>query len=141
MKIIVIEDHASTLNAIRVGLISCGHRVLTAQSAGQALSLLQRGKKGAGQIDLMVTDLSMRGIDGLDLVIKARAIHPELFVIIMTAYGDDPHTVRRMKSAKRLWLLGKPFGTHELNRVIGEIVDDLKRTIMFGHTYRKVSYA
>ena len=121
MKILVVDDHYGTLNAIRV----YGYRVLTAHNAHEALTHLQEEKQNDKCVDVLLTDLSMPGINGLELVGTAREMHPDLYVIIMTAYGDDPHVVRRMKNVKRFWLLGKPFRPEALQKIIEEIFGEL----------------
>jgi DNA-binding NtrC family response regulator len=126
MKILAVDDNSGTLNAIRVGLISYGYRVLTAHNAHEALTITQEAKRNCECVDLLLTDLTMPVINGLGLVLTAREIHPELYVIVMTTYGDDSHIVRQMKFLKGCWLLDKPFRPETLQKVIEKIFGEPK---------------
>lgn len=90
-----------------------------AMSGEEALLLL------AGQIEpklmLILSDINMPGMSGLDLLARAKEIHPELPVIMITAYGDEERRSRAFElGAKELF--AKPVDFHQLKSEIAAAV-------------------
>ena len=112
MKILVVDDDAGTLTALNVGLSSFGHRVVIAENASKALEIIETSGE-TEPVDLLITDLRMPGMNGLDLIFAVRKEKPDLACILMTAYGNE--VIR--KEAERLGLCGyieKPFSPEKL---------------------------
>ncbi len=63
-----------------------GHTVVTASSGSEALDVLRAGKP----IDMMITDYAMPGMTGLQLAEEARALRPDLPILLATGYADLP---------------------------------------------------
>jgi len=119
MKILVVDDDGGTLNALRAYLVSAGHQVVTAKDGRQALSVLEASTRGDESVDVMVTDLRMPGMTGLELIREARRKRAGLPAILTTAYGDDSIRWQAMAlSACRY--LEKPFHPEDL---LVEVVD------------------
>ena len=113
MKILVVDDDRGTLNALTAYLTSAGYQVVAAKDGYQALGALEASTQGAEAIDVMVTDLRMPGMTGLELIRRARGKKPELPSILMTAYGDD--SIRWQAMALRAGrYLEKPFHPEDL---------------------------
>lgn len=117
MKILIVDDDQGTLNAIKAGLISFGYKVLMAKDGPQALKIIEATNKTVEPVELMVTDLKMPGMNGMDLIRLAQRETPGLKTILMTAYGDNE--VR--KEAKTLDIceyIEKPFRPESLLNLI-----------------------
>ena len=114
--ILIVDDDLNVLEVIDARLSSSGFRVLKAPGAEQALHIL-RNKA----IDLMISDMKMPGMGGLDLFSEVRESRPDLPVIFLTAYGSIPDAVSAVK-AGAVDYLAKPFDGHELLRKLREIL-------------------
>jgi two-component system, NtrC family, response regulator HydG len=90
--VLVVDDEANILEALQKVLSKEGFEVLTAGNGRQALEVLRRQP-----IHVMITDLRMPGMTGDDLLKAAKAITPEVEVIVMTAYGTVENAVEAMK--------------------------------------------
>ena len=85
-----------------------GHTTLTARNGGDALQLARQLE---GRIDLLITDMVMRRIDGRMLSKKIKSIWPHIKVMIMSGYGTD---VIKEEDIKDNTFLQKPFLPQEL---------------------------
>jgi two-component system response regulator HydG len=90
--ILVVDDEANILEALKKVLAKEGHVVVTAGNGRQALEVLRRQP-----VHVMITDLRMPGMTGDDLLKAAKTITPEVEVIVMTAYGTVENAVEAMK--------------------------------------------
>lgn len=82
--ILVVDDEKDTCLLLSQVLEKEGYTVDTANSGLEALSILQKNKK----IALVITDLKMPGMDGLELLREARKLKTKTRFIMMTAYGE-----------------------------------------------------
>lgn len=112
-RILVIDDEESVLFVVQDGLIRLGdeYEVATAQNGHEAL-----GKVRAMPFDLVITDLRMPDIDGVELTEAIKALHPNTVVIWMTAYGC--HNMRAKAVQLRVHsCLDKPVEVAEIRRI------------------------
>ncbi|RBP14135.1 response regulator receiver domain-containing protein [Roseiarcus fermentans] len=91
-----------------------------AQSAPAALERVASAE--AAELILILSDINMPGMSGLDLLPKARAARPHVPVIMITAYGDD-NTRRRAIAAGAAGLFTKPIDFPVLRGEIGRFLD------------------
>jgi two-component system NtrC family response regulator len=112
VKILVIDDDESLRRVLEYNLAQEGYAVLTASSGEQGLDLLR--KEGA---DLVVTDVRMPGMDGLQVLEGVRKVDPNVQVIILTAFGTIEMAVEAMK-AGAFHYISKPFNRDELKLTI-----------------------
>ena len=108
VKILVIDDDDSLRRVLEYNLAQEGYAVLSAVSGEQGLELLK--KEGA---DVVVTDVRMPGMDGLQVLEGARKVDPNIQVIILTAFGSIEMAVEAMK-AGAFHYISKPFNRDEL---------------------------
>jgi CheY-like chemotaxis protein len=113
MKILIVDDDGGTLNALRAYLVSAGHHVVTAKDGPQALSVLQAYTRREKSVDVMVTDLRMPGMTGLELIRKSRLERPRLPAVLTTAYGDES-IQWEARSLSACGYLEKPFRPEDL---------------------------
>jgi two-component system NtrC family response regulator len=110
--IVVVDDEKNYLWMIKELLQGEGYDVLTCERAAESLPLLKEGR-----VDLLLTDLRMSEMDGIQLIEQARALSPATSTILMTAYG----TVERAVEAMRLGaydVVLKPFKQTDLLRSV-----------------------
>jgi two-component system response regulator HydG len=115
MRILVVDDHAEMGDMIVEWLTERGFLATAVQNGRDALSAL--GREG---FDAMVTDVRMPEMDGLQLMSAARAAHPGLAVIVMTAYGAIDSAVEATANGAHAHLT-KPFKFEELARLLREL--------------------
>ncbi|MGE0871794.1 MAG: sigma-54-dependent transcriptional regulator [Kofleriaceae bacterium] len=108
--VLLVDDEPGVLFTLSEVLAERGHRVLTARSGAQALSQLE-------DADAVLTDLSMPGMDGLELMAAIAQRDPQLPVILLTAHGSERIAVAAMKRGAYHYL-AKPFDIDEVAVVI-----------------------
>src|ERR1700712_1460484 len=81
--VLFIDDDAAVGSAVAAALKQHGFKVTCATSAAAALGTLEQGT-----VDVVVSDLNMPSMNGLELCRRAHAIRPDLPVIIVTAFGS-----------------------------------------------------
>jgi CheY-like chemotaxis protein len=112
--VLLVEDEPDMLSLGRVMLSELGYRVLGAGSPERALALAERH---AGELDLLVTDVVMPGMDGQELARRLRERIPGLPVLFISGYPDDVIARRGILSGE-VRLLQKPF---DLERLAGAV--------------------
>ena len=123
VKILVIDDDESLRRVLEYNLAQEGYAVLSAASGEQGLELLK--KEGA---DVVVTDVRMPGMDGLQVMESVRKVDPNIQVIILTAFGTIEMAVEAMK-AGAFHYISKPFNRDELKLTLRKALHlkDLER--------------
>ncbi len=111
--ILIVDDEIVQIETLRRGLRTRGCRVLDALNGTEALARLE----GSDEIDLIVTDYAMPGMNGMELLAKIREQGRTTPVIMMTAYGDKDLVVEAMRH-RCDGFLDKPFTLEELLEVI-----------------------
>ncbi|MBW1892454.1 MAG: sigma-54-dependent Fis family transcriptional regulator [Deltaproteobacteria bacterium] len=114
--VLIVDDDLNVLEVIDARLSSNGFHVLKASGAEKAIKILKNE-----HIDLMISDMKMPGMGGLDLFSEVRGFRPDLPVIFLTAYGSIPDAVSAVK-AGAVDYVAKPFDGHELLRKLREIL-------------------
>ncbi len=92
VRILLVDDEAAILESLGRLIERDGHFVVSARSAEEAVSILQHER-----IDVVVTDLRLPRLSGLDLLRTVKRSHPDVEVILMTAYGQIEDAVEAMK--------------------------------------------
>lgn len=108
VKILLVDDEPSVLSVLSSLLKKQGFEVQPALGAEKALGFLRDEV-----FELMVTDIRMQPVNGLELLKKAKALHPSLAVIMITAYGSVESAVEAMKVGAFDYVT-KPFKVDEL---------------------------
>jgi two-component system, response regulator FlrC len=103
LSILVVEDDAALRDAVCLTLEMAGHGVVGVEGGPQALAALEHHV-----FNLVVSDLRMQPMDGLQLLGEIRARLPQLPVLLMTAYGDVDKAVAAMRGGACDFLM-KPF--------------------------------
>lgn len=108
--VLLVDDEPGVRFALSEVLHDRGYRVVSAGSGPEALAALDG-------VDVVVTDLSMPGMDGLELVSQIAARAPALPVILLTAHGSE-HLLRIASSRGACGCLSKPFDIDEIAQVV-----------------------
>jgi two-component system KDP operon response regulator KdpE len=107
VKILVIDDEPPIRKLLRMGLAAHGYEVLDATNGRTALEML------AGKPDLVILDLGLPDIDGLELLRQIRRTHDSLPIIILSSRGDEAGKVAALDEGADDFVT-KPFGMEEL---------------------------
>lgn len=113
-KVLIVDDEEDILWGLSGELSRQGLEVMTASKGTEALDLLKKGK-----VDFLITDIRMPDISGVELLLKARELHPELKVIVMTAYGSEDIKNEVMRKGA-ISYLEKPFDFEQLLNLLKE---------------------
>ncbi len=111
-RIVVVDDDESLRRVVQFQLQQAGYDVIAEPGGAQALQALQQSPR-----DLVITDLRMPGLSGLELLRKIRTDFPEVSVIIVTAFGTVETAVDAMKAGAYDYIT-KPVNPEELKLII-----------------------
>ncbi len=112
LNILVVDDEPSILELLSEYLRARGHTVFTALDGAEAIVVLDRHA-----LDLVLTDMKMPGIDGLELLGHIRERDRFIGAVLMTGYGTIETALRAMKSGAQDYLL-KPFKLREVHAAV-----------------------
>ena len=118
-RLLVVDDDESLRWVTKVQMEQSGYTVDAAADGPQALALLQQN--GA---DLVITDLMMPGMSGLDLLKEIRREYPDLAVIVVTAFGTVETAVEAMKAGAYDYIT-KPVNIDELKLIVSRALEHL----------------
>lgn len=116
-RILIVDDHPEILELLGMRLSSAGYEISTAASGEEAIAQMSVTRP-----DLVITDLRMDGIDGMDLFDYVHERYPALPVIIVTAHGTIPEAVRATNRGV-FGFLTKPFEAEDL---LAQVADALR---------------
>jgi DNA-binding NtrC family response regulator len=114
-KILIVDDELIVRESLGGWLERDGHTVDKAASGEEALE-----KCANTRYDILLLDIKMEGMSGLDVLKKVKENDPDVSVVMITAYGSIPSAIEAMKSGAHEYLL-KPFDPDELIVLIERI--------------------
>ena len=118
--ILVVDDEKNYLLVLKELLVEEGYEVLTAQSGADALAILNET-----ELDLVVTDMKMPGMSGVELLEKLKQKDPQLPVVMMTAFGTVEKAVEAMKKGAFDYI-SKPFDNEILKKTIATALNTVE---------------
>ena len=116
-KILIVDDEKNVISSFKKLLTEDGYEVFTAGNAKKGLSILKDCT-----IDLLIIDIRMPGMSGLEAFSKFKEIDPKLPVIIMTAYGTTETAIEAMQLGAYDYVI-KPFDIPEIKGIIEKAVN------------------
>jgi two-component system NtrC family response regulator len=116
--ILIVDDEKNYLVVIEALLSPEGYEIMTADNARTALRLIEES-----DLDLVLTDMKMPGMNGMELLEQFKRIKPEVPVIMMTAYGTIERAVEAMRKHAYDYIT-KPFQNEELKVTIRKALDN-----------------
>jgi heterodisulfide reductase subunit A2 len=117
-RILVVDDEKIVRDSLKEWLLDVGFAVDTASSGQAALEMLEQDS-----FDLLLVDIKMPGMDGVEVLRRAREARPELTVIMITAYATVDTAVEAMKMGA-LDYLTKPFDPEVLVPMVETVYQD-----------------
>jgi DNA-binding NtrC family response regulator len=117
VKILVVDDEPIVRESLRDWLSDSNHDVLIADNGPRALELIEKERPGIALIDLV-----MPGMNGIDLLKKAKELSPEIEVIIITAYGSIPTAIDAVKQGAYDYI-EKPFCPEKAELLIDKLLE------------------
>jgi two-component system response regulator HydG len=118
-SILVVDDAPDTLELLRRNLESQDYQVLTASTATEAISILE-----TTNIDVVVTDLKLPGVNGLDLIRHIKENYSDTEVMMITGYASIEGAVEAVKIGAEEYL-AKPFTDEELYSAVNRAIEKL----------------
>jgi nitrogen regulation protein NR(I) len=119
-KILVVDDEKNVLASFEKMLTRRGHEVTTAQRAEHALAIIETETP-----DVVLMDIRMPGMTGLDAFQRIQALRPRLPVIVMTGYGTTDSAIEATKLGAFEYVL-KPFDPAVLLRIIDQALESVR---------------
>src|SRR5512136_1817966 len=120
-ELLIVDDEPQMLIAINETLRRIGYSVTTAGSGMEALCRLKEK-----YYQLVITDMRMPEVGGIDLLRKVKHLAPQTPVILLTAYGTIQNAVDAMREGAYDYLL-KPFSSESLENIVRRALDSTPR--------------
>jgi DNA-binding response OmpR family regulator len=114
LRILLVEDHSDTLQALSRLLTHFGHEISVADGAQSALKIID-----SKEFDVVLSDIGLADGSGYDVISEAKRRQP-VKAVALTGFGTD-EDIRRGKEAGFDFHLVKPVDFHELRTVLGQI--------------------
>jgi len=112
ISILIVDDEESVRESLTLWFTEDGYRVDCAENAKQALSILE-----SDVFDIILTDLKMPGMDGLELLQRIKTLNKDSIIIVMTAFATVDTAVRALKEGAFDYVT-KPFDPDDLSHLI-----------------------
>ena len=103
--ILLVEDESHVREVTRAVLEHAGYRVLESNGAEEAIRL---GKEHQGRIGLLLSDVVMPGMNGLELALRLQNLQPGLITVFMSGYADHD-VMRKVMNSETTTYIQKPF--------------------------------
>jgi DNA-binding NtrC family response regulator len=120
-SILIVDDDPRVRRSLARALAENGTQLRVVETAEVALGVL-----GTARPDVLLTDVRLPGIGGIELLRLVRARAPEVAVVLMTAFDDLELVARAMREGAADFLV-KPLDLHRLRQVIGGLLEDRER--------------
>lgn len=117
-RILIVEDDESVRGFTARALSAAGHDVETAEDGDVGL---ERIGKAAGAYDLVLSDIRMPVMDGIEMARKAASAFPGLRILLMTGYAEQRERAAELEGIV-VGVVNKPFSLDELRREVGRAI-------------------
>lgn len=131
-RILIVEDEPTTCSALTRALSLSGYQADGALSGQEALARLN-----AMPYDVMVLDLRLPDIGGIEVLERARQLQPDLLVIILTAYGSLESAIAAVRAGAVDYIL-KPYSLRALEEVIAKALHRRREQLRRDHLLRVI---
>jgi two-component system response regulator AtoC len=129
IKILLVDDEAPSREALGLLLKSAGYEISGAGSGHEAFELLT-----AGSFDIVITDLFLPDLNGIDILKRVKSLSPAMEVILITGHASAETAVRAMKEGAFDYIT-KPLNLDELRMIIDKALE--KRRLLSENVYLK----
>lgn len=116
--ILLVDDDAWIRDSLSICLNCEGCRVTTAETAGEGLEAFRQGG-----IDILICDYQLPDRNGIDLLREAKAVAPEVPMILITAFGSRQLYARAAEIGVEIFI-DKPFNSQTIEHAITRLLED-----------------
>ena len=116
-RLLIVDDERIALKNLEHIMKKEGYEVVGTQSGPHALRLLEEQ-----EFDVVLTDLRMEKVDGMQILKRCRELYPDTEVIMITAYATVDSGVQAMKQGAYHYI-AKPFKLEEVRKIVREAVE------------------
>jgi two-component system response regulator PilR (NtrC family) len=109
MRVLVVDDERSMRELLTIVLKRDGHDVLVADDGARAIELLKKQR-----VDILITDIRMPQVSGVDVLREAKRIDPEIISIVMTAFASTDTAVEALRLGAADYVHKSPSAANEL---------------------------
>lgn len=121
-NILVVDDEQSMREFLEIMLTQEGYKVTLASNGRKACSILEKTK-----YDMVITDIRMPNIDGIDVLKKAKSLNPETIVVLISAFATASTAVEAMREGAYDFI-PKPFKVSDFKKIVKDAIDSRKLT-------------
>ncbi|MEJ2211807.1 MAG: response regulator transcription factor [Anaerolineae bacterium] len=133
--VLVVEDEATTRKAVTRALELAGYEAQSVASGEQALAWLD-----GNRCDLMLLDLRMPGMDGVEVMNRTRQAHPELLVIVLTAHATVESAIEAVRAGAADYLL-KPCSLRDIQDAVSRALERQRERLRRQHLIQVMAEA
>lgn len=112
ISLLIVDDEESVRDSLNSWFTEDGYRTAAAENAARALQMIESDK-----FDIILADIKMPGMDGLEMMKRIRILRPESIIIVMTAFATVDTAVRALKEGAFDYVT-KPFDPDDLTHLI-----------------------
>lgn len=117
-KLLIVDDEPNIRRILQMAFEKVGYIAMTAEDVPSALALVDEDTP-----DCIITDVTMPGVSGYELLREVKTHRPELPVVIMTAFGTIPQAVQAIRDGAFEYVT-KPFDLDALKRIVAAAIDE-----------------
>lgn len=133
-KAVIVDDEPAIVEGLASALDWSGYNFSIAYATSSSADALDYIKAHGDKIHLLITDVSMPSPDGIELLQKAKEMHPLLFVLMLSAYDNFEYVRAALKFGAENYLL-KPLNPEELAESVGQIVRNMEKRSQLSAIY------
>jgi len=120
MRILIVDDEKIALRNLEHIMKKEGYDVVTTQSGAQAIRLLESSLEN--EFDMVLTDLKMPGVDGMEVLAQSKRLCPDTEVVMVTGYATMESAIEAVKAGAYHYV-SKPFELDEVRRVVKKALE------------------
>ncbi|HPA05571.1 MAG TPA: response regulator, partial [Candidatus Hydrogenedentes bacterium] len=129
-RVLILDDEPGILEVLSQHLVGAGYECTSTTSPARALDLLRNER-----FALLLTDLRMPEMDGLEVVRRARDIDPELSIVVVSALTEVTQAIQCMRLGAEDYVL-RPFNLQDISRSVSRAVEK-QRVVTETHEYQE----
>ena len=120
VDVLIVDDHAIVRQGLRGILVESG-MIASIEEAADELQTMEKLSQSSGY-DLILLDVSLKGVSGIDLLRQIHAIYPEQKVLILSMHPEERYGIAALRAGANGYL-SKDCSAEELTRAVSQIID------------------
>lgn len=122
-NILIVDDEPNILKTLSEALVGAGYKIRTAQDGKTAIRAVSRTR-----YNLVILDIALPDIDGMEVLRKIKKISPEVEVVIITGHATVENSVNALNEGAYAYIL-KPFNPAEVKTIIRKAIAEQKKSL------------